>query len=158
MSRVIEEAADLVADVVPQARAARWIAYAIAALIAAVIIGLLFWWFFIRPTHLVQQAAQGKADTTMAHAGEAAATQAVQVQVLHDKEIHTIERVVTKGEANVHAAAGADASSHAVAVAEHDALCLSASYQSEPDCAALRGDRPGVGPAGRDPGRDPADQ
>lgn len=155
---VINGAEGVVEMAVPQARAAKWIGYAILAVVALALAGAIFWWFFVRPANLAHNAAQSRADASMAQAGQAAATNAVQVQVLHDKEIRTIETVVTKGEANVHAAAGADASSPAVAAAMHDALCMSASYQSEPDCAALRRDRGSLGAAGPDAGGGPPRQ
>lgn len=155
---IVSDAEELAVEVVPQARGARLALYAGAGLLAALLVGFVAWWIFIHPGQLRQQVGQATVDATLSSAGAGAATDALKIQVVHDREIVRIDATTKEGENAVHSAQGADAPSPAVAAAMHDALCMYGAYAAEPDCAALRGNRESVGPTEPDTGSRPADQ
>ena len=107
--------------------------------------------------HRHAAAAQAKRDARLGEASAAIGAEAVAAQAEHAATILRIETRTQEAAHAVQSAPGAEARAPDVAFALHDALCLSDAYAREPDCAALRADRRGVGAAALDPGREPAD-
>lgn len=154
----LEEAADLVADVIPQARTARWIAYAIAIGIAALLLGLLFWWIFIHPRQLAHDAAQGKVDATLGTAAATIATEAIpQINDATRQKVEVDVRV-QKDQADVRAAPDAGVEIRGVSDAVRRADCMYDDVARDPACQSLHEDPAGLRPAGSDTvGADRAD-
>lgn len=140
---VIEDAAELTVKAgvasAPQIQSAKIVIVAIAGAILALILGAAFYWFFIRPENLAADAAKSHGGEVVAQHGTIAATKALAI-VDDTRQQHAATDAAT--ERNDHAikqAADAATPVPGVAGALHDALCLRAAYQHEPDCVALSG-------------------
>lgn len=129
------------------ARSARfWLLVALAG----VGIGIAFWWLFIRPGQIADDAARAKGDAIVADGQAAAARDAGTVIEKHFTNRERIERVTIEGNAAIRAAPGASARiPPAVHAAGLGALCLHAVYSGSPACEQL----PDAG-AGDDPQAD----
>lgn len=149
---------DLLARLLPAANSFRLIG--LAAGLAITLAGfavtggpvLVGWW-----KHRHEAAAQGRQTARVATAATAIATDTATRVAAHDSEIVRIDAATQEGEHDVLSPTGASAPAPDVARGLHDALCLSASYAADPDCAAVRADRQGDGAARADPGRGAAD-
>lgn len=151
MSAAIDEAATIVADVVPAARGAKWIAYAILAVIAAIVAGSLIWWFFIHPRQLVQQAGQAKVDAKLGTATGTIATEAIPQINDATRQKVDVDISVQKGQIDVRAAPDAGTNIRGVSDGVLRDLCMQPAYAADPACVAVHEDPAGVGPAGPDP-------
>lgn len=146
--KALEEAADLVADVVPAARGARWIGYAIAIAVAALLIGLIFWWFFIHPQQLARDAGQAKVDASLGTAAGAIATKAIpQINDATRQKVEVDVRI-QKDQADVRAAPDADTEIRGVSDAVRRADCMYDFVARDPACQPVHEDPAGLGPAG----------
>ena len=118
-----------------------------ARLVAIVLLGIgvavLVWALFIRPGQLKADAALQKAGATVA-VGEAAKANDARQIVENTHEItRTIERQTVTNERLIRAAPGAgDLVADDVDRAGRAALCLRASYQSDPACNIVPGPDP----------------
>jgi hypothetical protein len=151
MSAAIDEAATIVADVVPAARGAKWIAYAILGLVAALAIGFLIWWFFIHPRQLAQQAGQAKVDAKLGTATGNIATEAIPQINDATRQKVDVDISVQKGQIDVRAAPDAGTNIRGVSDGVLRNLCVQPAYAADPACVAVHEDPAGVGAIGPDP-------
>lgn len=148
----LEEAADLVANVVPAARSARWIAYAIAIGVGALLLGLVFWWFFIHPQQLAREAGQAKVDATLGTAAGDIATRAIpQINEATRQKVEVDVRI-QKDQADVRKAPDAGVEIRGVSDAVRRANCLYDLNAADPACQSVHEDPAGIGPARPDAG------
>jgi hypothetical protein len=128
---------------------ARW-------LLAFVAVAALAWFVLIRPGQLRDQAAETKADSTVASAAPAIARETLkEVERFNETRIEIRDRVVA-GNASIGAAAGASVAIPAdVDAAGRRALCMHPLYRDDPGCPAVSELRAGAA-VGEDAGRKPA--
>ncbi|KQX19327.1 MULTISPECIES: hypothetical protein [unclassified Sphingomonas] len=143
--------AEAIERIVPQTRLASLIRAILPYLLAALLAGFLLWWIFLRPAQLAREGAQARADSEIQAGATKAATDALNITVdVRDKRA-AIDALTRSNQDAILSAAGAGAPvDPAVYSALHDALCLRAAYQSEPDCAAMRSAGGSIGPAEAD--------
>lgn len=140
-------------DAVPQVRTARFTLYAIGAVLAAILLGVAFWWLFIHPRHVAERAAQDHADAAVSTGTAGASQDTVRIVVGVDQQHATTDRVTTENDHDIKAAPGAGESVGAdLDRAGRNALCMRVAYSTASWCAALRGPGEGVGAVGNDPG------
>lgn len=141
------------ANAVPALRGAKIGAVLIATLAAIGAIGFAFWWIFIHPHQLKQQAAQAKADSAIATGAQHAAQDAMKITLDVRQHAASIDVTTQRNRDAILSAPGAAAPIDAgLAAAVHAALCVRDAYRAEPDCAGLRGAGGGVGAAQSDAG------
>lgn len=155
----------LVADTEKEVAAAvtgrAWAKLAIYAVAAILVIALL--WICIHRLFFAGREAQQQHANDVVQTGQAAAAaegsaKAVEtVRQVHD-EYHRIDLVTRRNEDAITHATGAEATAPDVARALHDALCLRDAYRGEPDCAGVQPAAEGIGAAGADAGRLPAER
>lgn len=147
---VLNDAEGVVAMVVPAARGARWIGYAILASVATLAAGLLIWWFFIHPRQLARQAGQAKVDATLGTATGNITTGAIpQINDAARQKV-AVDISVQKGQIDVRAAPDAGTTIRGVSDGVLRNLCVQRAYAADPACVALHEDPAGVGAAGSD--------
>lgn len=140
--------------IAPQARLTSLVAKILPYLLIAILGGVLIWWFFIRPAQLVREGEQAKMDSAIQSGATKAATGALKITVDVQGQRAAIDAQTRNNRDAILSAAGASAPvDPAVYSALHDALCLRAAYQPEPDCAAVRAAGGGVGAPAADTGR-----
>jgi hypothetical protein len=149
--------------IVPQTRLASLVAKILPYLLLAIVVGVAIWWIMIRPTQLARDGAQAKMDSAIQSGATKAATGALKITVDVQGQRAAIDAQTRSNQDAILSAAGASAPvDPAVYSALHDALCMRAAYQSEPDCAAVRAAGRGVGAAAADTGSgaaiDPGDR
>ncbi|MBO9380149.1 hypothetical protein GG804_25610 [Sphingomonas histidinilytica] len=139
--------------IAPQSRLASLVAKFLPYLLIAILGGVLIWWLFIRPAQLAREGEQAKMDSAIQSGATKAATGALKIAVDVQGQRAAIDAQTRSNQDAILSAAGAGAPvDPAVYSALHDALCLRAAYQSEPDCAAMRAIGRGIGPATADAG------
>jgi hypothetical protein len=137
---------------VPGLRSAKVAIYAIGGLIVAGLLGFAFWWFFIHPRQLAQQAGQAKVDARLGTAKGDIATRAIpQINDAARQKVE-VDVQVSKGTIDVRTASDAHVGVGGVSDAARRNICLYDLYAADPACIALHEDPAGVGPAGRDGG------
>jgi len=137
----------------PALRGARWVLIGAAVLIALVGAGAAFWALFLRPIEDRTRVEQGKVDTRLSGAAADIATKAIPVITETERRRVEIDVAVQRGTIDVHQAADAATPIAGVSDAVRRGNCmLPALYHADGACAAVRADRQGVGPAGRDAG------
>lgn len=154
---VVSEIEGAAESAVPQLRSVAIVGRLALIAAGAALVALAYWWVFVHPHALKQQAAQAKADTVIQAGATQAATDAVKITVDVKQHAASIDAVTRGNEHAILSASGAAAPvDPAMFGALHDALCLHDAYQSEPDCAPVRtaGGRVGAAPA--DAGGQPA--
>jgi type II secretory pathway component PulM len=150
-------AGDAIEAIAPQLRVARWGVIAGIAAIALAAICFAAWWLIIRPANARADAAQAHVQAATSAGTAAAAQDTLKIVVAHDGIAAAIDALTRENDHAIHAAPGATESVGAdLDRAGRAALCLRRAYQSDPGCAALRGDGGGVGPAQPDAGGGPA--
>ena len=148
----------LLETVVPAARGARWVAYAVAGLLVAGLIGFVVWWVLVRPASAQQAAAQARVAAVVSSATAGAAQDTVHTIVIHDQAAAAISAQTQENDHAIRSAPGATTPvDPGFTSALHSALCMRGSYQREPDCAALHGDGGSVGAAEPDAWSTPPD-
>jgi len=140
----------IVATVVPQARTAKWIGYAILGLIATAVAGFLIWWFFLHPRQLAQQAGQARVDAKLGTATGTIATEAIPQINAATRQKVDVDISVQKGQIDVRAAPDAGTSIRGVSDGVLRNLCVQPAYATDPACVAMHEDPAGVGAVGRD--------
>lgn len=147
----------------PGARLASLVAKILPYLMIAVLGCMLMWWFLIRPAQLAREGVQAKMDSAIQSGATKAATDALKITVDVQGQHAAIDAQTRSNQDAILSATGAGAPvDPAVYSALHDALCLRAAYQSEPDCAAVRAAGRGIGAAAANTGSgaavDPGDR
>lgn len=116
----------------------------------------VYWAVFIRPDQLKADAAQAKAETTVAKGEAAKAADAARIVENTHEILRTIERTTITNERQIRAADGAEQPmAPDVVRAGRAALCLRHAYKLHPACNQLP-DADSAGVAGTDAGRQPA--
>lgn len=111
--------------------------------------------FFSAPREAAQQRGEAITQQEAAKATGEAAQAALQTVTEVRREIVRIDATTRRNDHAIKSAADAGTRAPGVAAALHDSLCRRASYQREPDCAAVLGNDRGLGAAGTDAGSDP---
>lgn len=143
---------------VPQIRQAKIVIAAIGLAIGALLLGALFYWFFIRPQNLAADAAKSKGEAAIARHTAAAGETALKI-VDDTRQAHAaVDATTERNDHAIKSAVGADTPIPGVARALHDALCMRRAYQSEPDCVAMRPAPRGDASPRADAGGDQADE
>lgn len=112
--------------------------------------------FFSAPREAAQQKAEAITQQETTKATGEAAQAALQTVTEVRREIVRIDATTRRNDHAIKSAADAGTRAPGVAAALHDSLCRRASYQREPDCAAVLGNDRGLGAVGSDTGSDPA--
>lgn len=137
--------------VAPQTRLLSLIGRILPYLLLAALAIFLVWWFFVRPAQLAGDAVQARADSEIQAGATRAATDAINITVGVQDKRSAIDATTRSNQDAILSAAGAGAPvDPALYAALHDALCVRAAYQSEPDCAAMLAARGGIGAAEAD--------
>lgn len=119
-----------------------------------ILAAIVQWWN--APREAAQQRGEAITQQEATKGTGEAAQAALQTVTEVRREIVRIDATTRRNDHAIKSAADAGTRAPGVAAALHDSLCRRASYQREPDCAAVLGNDRGLGAVGSDTGSDPA--